>query len=74
MLVFFIKILSSLFSILFMMDFYSRFIGRNAGNVSTGLCRPFGGIFYPKMGMVKGLLGWMLEAVLTVCGIACWIL
>lgn len=67
-----LKILCSLLSVLFVIDFYSRFMGGNAGNVSTGLCRPFFGIFYPKMGMVTGLLCWILEGVLTVSGVICW--
>lgn len=69
----FFKIFASLCSVLFMLDFYFRFMGSNAGNVSTGLCRPFGGIFYPKIGMVIGLLGWILEGVLTFCGLIVWI-
>ena len=70
----FLKIFCSLLSILFVIDFYYCFIGGNAGSVTTGLCRPFGGIFYPKMKMVTGLLGWMVEGSLILNGVVCWFL
>jgi hypothetical protein len=68
-----LKISASVLSVLFIMDFYHCFVGANAGSMTTGLCRPFWGIFYRKLSMFSGFLLWILEGILSFCGIICWL-
>ena len=69
----FIKILLSVLGVIFLIDVIINLFGsKNAGGLTTALCRPFFGIFYPRIGMFTGLLLWLVEIAVVISAVWIW--
>lgn len=67
------KLLLSVVGLICLIDIIINLLSsRNAGDFATELCRPFFGIFYPKIGMFYGLILWLVEFAITISSIWVW--
>ena len=69
-----IKIVLSIFAVIFAADYILAFFRANAGAIATGLCRPCFGLFYPHLKMLQGFLVWLLEFAVILAGAAIWVI
>lgn len=68
-----VKTILSIIGFLLLIDIVSNlFGGKSAGGMTTALCRPFFGAFYPKLGMFSGLFLWLIEFAIVISAIWIW--
>lgn len=59
--------------VIFLFDAISNLFGSgNAGGLTNALCKPFFGVFYPKIGMFTGLLLWVIEFAVIISAVWIW--
>lgn len=69
-----LKVIWPVFAVIFLVDIIFNLFGSNcASDITSVLCSPLHGIFYPHFSMITGLLIWLIEFAFVVSCLCAWI-